>query len=112
MEARHAGHWRGAAHRRCLPLPGARLGHRHQPHHGRAGLPHRAMVHARHGGAAMAALAADAVSDLVWRGWLLLAVLGMEEPGSTGIDARGQRTCIAVFVLDVRAGLVLPWHAQ
>lgn len=51
---------------------------------------------------------------LTWFGvdGCLLAVLGMEEPGSTGVDARSQRTCIAVFVLDVRAGLVLPWHAQ
>lgn len=35
----------------------------------------------------MAALAADAVSDLVWRGWLLLAVLVMEKPCGAGYDA-------------------------
>lgn len=69
-------------------------------------------MHARDGRAAVEEMATDAPLDLVFRRWLLLAVLAVEEPSGAGVDAHGECPGITVPFLDVRLGLVLPGYRE
>src|SRR5262249_14950316 len=98
-----------AADRRLVLLPGARLGRPDQPDHGAVRVPHRGVEPARDRRAALEAVARHAVRDLVHGRRLLLAVLALQESGRARDDARREFPGFAGPLLDVRAGLVLPW---
>lgn len=72
--------WHRLAGRGGVLLRGTRLGHTHQLHHGADGIFDSLMVDARHGRAAVAAMADHAVLDMVHCGWVLLALLAIQEP--------------------------------
>ena len=68
------------------------------------------MVYARDGRTSLATMAIDVVLDVVHGRRVLLDLLALQEPRGTGSDAVGKCTGFTVALLDVRAGLVLPWH--
>ena len=80
MEASRTCSWHWLVGRGVVLLRGARLGHTHQLHHGADGVPDSLMVDARHGGENLAEVAMDAVLDMVHGGWVLLALLALQEP--------------------------------
>ena len=75
MEAGHSCHRHWLAGCWLVLLRGTGLGHTYQLHHGVDGVPDSIVVDARYGGAAVAAMALDAFLDVVYCGWVLLAVL-------------------------------------
>jgi hypothetical protein len=72
-------HRRWLASRWLVLLSSARLGHTNQPYHGADGVPGCTVVDARHGGKALAAMALDAILDVVHCGRVLLALLALQE---------------------------------
>ncbi len=110
MEAASFVHWFDATHCGVVLLSSARLGHSHQLHHGRVCLSDSPLEHARNPGAPLEILSTDVVLDVVHGRRVLLDLLALQEPRGSGSDAVGKCTGFTVAVLDVRAGLVLPWH--
>lgn len=109
MEARYPCYRHWLAGRWLVLLRSPRLGHTCQLHHGAHGVSDSLEVDARHGRETVAAVAVDAVMDVVHSRRMLLAVLALQEPSGARVDAGGKCACITVALLDVRVGLVLPW---